>query len=261
MTNSELLENLCISEISFVNTYIAKNTDYPMKNKGRYHGGLLYTVKGTEIYSFNEKTIHACPDSVLVIPSNEAYRIDLDDKQSIVTVIDFELSDEAEFRPFCIKLGENNSIKNLFESAKSLWNSTSKSRIPQLKAVFYQIITQLINHENTYTYSGNFKKIEKAVEHLHSHLTEHELCVEGLAEISGMSKRYFEKLFSAEFGMSPRDYIISKKTELAKELLQSEKYSVTDVAISLGYSDIYQFSKMFKLKTGCNPSEYKHQSL
>jgi AraC-like DNA-binding protein len=61
--------------------------------------------------------------------------------------------------------------------------------------------------------------------------------------------------------MSPRDYIISKKTELAKELLQSEKYSVTDVAISLGYSDIYQFSKMFKLKTGCNPSEYKHQSL
>ena len=61
--------------------------------------------------------------------------------------------------------------------------------------------------------------------------------------------------------MTPRDYIIMQKTELAKELLQSEKNSVTDVSVALGYSDIYQFSKIFKQKTGSNPSEYKRKNL
>jgi two-component system response regulator YesN len=47
------------------------------------------------------------------------------------------------------------------------------------------------------------------------------------------------------------------KLDLAKELLANEKTSVTDVATTLGYADIYHFSKLFKAKTGFAPSEYK----
>ncbi len=66
-----------------------------MKNKGRYRYGLLYTIKGTEIYTFSNKSLHACPCSVLVIPKDEIYRTGLSDEESIVITIDFETTQKT----------------------------------------------------------------------------------------------------------------------------------------------------------------------
>ena len=44
----DFLSNLCLCEISFVNIYEAEKADYPMKNPGRYHCGMLYTLEGSE---------------------------------------------------------------------------------------------------------------------------------------------------------------------------------------------------------------------
>ncbi len=252
---------MCVREISFANTYKAKKSDYPMKNKGRYHYGLLYTLKGTEIYTFFDKTVYACPSSVLIIPKNEAYQIDLYDEESIAIAIDFELADDINIRPVFIKNIGNNNIKSLFTDAVSEWKKHDFDYIPGLKSIFYRIISFLTLQENSYHSSTNYKKIAKAIEYMNDHYLESDFKIEKLALLSGISTRYFEKLFRSIFFVTPRDYIISRKIELAKELLQSEKSSVGDVAVALGYNDIYHFSKIFKLKTGNCPREYKHKTL
>ncbi len=62
------LNHMCISEINFANTYVARPADYPMHNAGRRRNGFLYTVSGTETYHFYDKTVAAVPGSVLYIP-------------------------------------------------------------------------------------------------------------------------------------------------------------------------------------------------
>lgn len=259
MSNAHMLENLCVCEITFAHTYIAAQSDYPMKNKGRYRCGMLYTLKGTEKYTFCDKTVYACPGSVLIIPKNEVYRIDLDDEESIVIAVDFEVYGDTDLRPIFIKAGENQVLKNLFSEMLAEWKKQGADRVPRLKSVFYKILSCLIICENSYSNHASLDKISDAVNYMHNHLLEPDLKIEKLSEIAGISKRYFEKLFYTEFGTTPKDYIIMRKTELAKELLQSEKKSVADVAVALGYNDVYHFSKMFKLKTGSTTGEYKRK--
>lgn len=258
MQYSTFLSNLCISEINFVNTYIAKLTDYPMKNPGRHHCGLIYTVEGTETYHFHDKNIAAVPHSLLFIPQNEKYTITLHSEQSIVKVIDFEFISDDIPRPFCIKFTKNSTLSSYFSDAEKVWHKKKTAYSIECKACFYQIVAQAIKRETCHLNSKNYSKISEAVNYIHEHYTDPDFRIEKLVEISKISSKYFETLFSKEFNMSPKEYVTSLKMERAKELLSSEKSTVGDVAFQLGYSDIYHFSKIFKNKTGQSPSEYKN---
>ena len=46
------MKNIRISDITFINTYVAFKSNYPMNNKGRYRHGLLYTVS---VYTLRRK--------------------------------------------------------------------------------------------------------------------------------------------------------------------------------------------------------------
>ena len=126
-----------------------------------------------------------------------------------------------------------------------------------MRSLLYRIVSLLIKNEVYYAGGENRLKIAEAVKYLHAHYLENDFRVAMLAKIAKMSPRYFEMLFFDEFKCTPKEYILTLKMQLARELLQSERYSVTDVAEQLGYGDIYHFSKIFKAKTGYTPSEYK----
>ena len=55
-------------------------------------------------------------------------------------------------------------------------------------------------------------------------------------------------------------YLINLKIERAKELLtEDNQLMIKDIAEIVGYPDPYYFSKVFKKKVGCWPSEYKSE--
>ena len=78
-----------------------------------------------------------------------------------------------------------------------------------------------------------------------------------LAALTGVSTVYFRKLFTEVMGQSPIDYIQSLRIQKAKEMLQSDYGSITDVASALGYQSIYDFSRAFKKRVGMSPIQYK----
>ena len=43
----------------------------------------------------------------------------------------------------------------------------------------------------------------------------------------------------------------------AKELLKGTELKISDIAMSVGYSDALEFSKIFKKKVGISPQKYK----
>ena len=52
------------------------------------------------------------------------------------------------------------------------------------------------------------------------------------------------------------NYIQNLRIRRAKEMLQSDYSSITDIAFALGYNNIYEFSKAFKKHTGVSPTKY-----
>ena len=256
MSDIKRVEELCIRSIPLAKIYSVNKNGYPMNNRGRWHHGLLFPLEGTEIYRFRDGTIAAPPGSVLFIPDGEVYRIELEGEESVVVCIDLETVESAELRPIAFPAEKVNGLKSLFLEAHSIWNRGGPWRDASVKAVVYKILSALISVE---AHSPNTRRLSTALDYLHAHYTDPDFRIETLAEVAGMSRRYFEKLFLAEHGMTPRDYVIGLRMDLARELLLNEKLSVADVATELGYADVYHFSKLFKQRTGHTPAEYKRR--
>ena len=256
----EFLQNICITEINFVKTYIAASWNYPMHNRGRRHHGLLFTLEGTETYHFKDLTAEAVPTSILYIPKGEEYRTTLADEKSVVAVVDFEISGESP-RPFVTCFSEPGSVKTCFSKMETEWNRKDSPYIPECKSLCYKIISLMARQTTMFPPSQKFDRIADAVAYLHQHYLENDFRLENLSVIAGISQRYFETLFHQKYGTTPKEYVISLKMEQAKELLMSEKLLIRDIALMLGYSDIYHFGKIFTKKTGFTPSEYRSHFL
>lgn len=65
--------------------------------------------------------------------------------------------------------------------------------------------------------------------------------------------------FKELFGMSVHAYVIDKRLELARVLLEEQKLGVTEAVLLVGYSDASHFAEKFRKKYGANPSEYTRE--
>ncbi len=61
-------------------------------------------------------------------------------------------------------------------------------------------------------------------------------------------------------GISPINYIQQLRIKKAKEMLKSDYSKISLIAETVGYSNIYHFSKTFKQITGYSPTEYDKKS-
>ncbi|WCL49036.1 helix-turn-helix transcriptional regulator [Leptospira sp. GIMC2001] len=76
-----------------------------------------------------------------------------------------------------------------------------------------------------------------------------------LAKLTGLNEYKLKVGFKKVFGVPPYSFLQDHKLEVAKMLLESGNKSVTEVAITIGYSNFSKFSSAFKKKFGNNPSK------
>lgn len=72
----------------------------------------------------------------------------------------------------------------------------------------------------------------------------------------GVSKSYAIATFKKTYGVTLYSYMLDKKMEIAKKLLQNG-VRLTNIASMLGYSCTQSFAHTFKKATGMSPSEYR----
>ena len=70
-----------------------------------------------------------------------------------------------------------------------------------------------------------------------------------------MNECYLKKGFKALTGKTIHEYTQDLRINKAKEMLQQQGLSVSDVANTLGFSSISHFSTAFKKATGMKPCE------
>lgn len=77
-----------------------------------------------------------------------------------------------------------------------------------------------------------------------------------LARLRFTSKYHLIRVFKKYYGITPRQYLINKRIEIAKKKLKAGQ-SVSDTCYSIGFDSINSFSNLFKAKTGMSPSSYR----
>ena len=74
----------------------------------------------------------------------------------------------------------------------------------------------------------------------------------------GLNREYLCREFKAVIGMSPICFLIEYRVEQSKKILLSPTGSVTEAAMSSGFSDISYYIKKFTSLNGCTPLQFRH---
>ena len=83
------------------------------------------------------------------------------------------------------------------------------------------------------------------------------LTLEQLAEEAHMNKYYLSHTFKREYGVSPINYLISRRIEESKYLLAETDLSMSQIAQLLGFSSLSYFSQVFRRTQAVSPKEYR----
>ena len=84
-----------------------------------------------------------------------------------------------------------------------------------------------------------------------------EITVEDIAEVSGLNRSYFGKIFKESVGKSPQEFLIHYRMIKAAELLSMTRYSVGEIANAVGYPNQLHFSRAFKGVYGVSPRNWR----
>ena len=83
------------------------------------------------------------------------------------------------------------------------------------------------------------------------------LRIEDIVKMSGYSRTRLFALFASAVGMSPNDWLVRCRIEKARRMLAVGTMSITDVALSCGFSSPAYFATTFRKYTGKPPRELK----
>jgi len=78
-----------------------------------------------------------------------------------------------------------------------------------------------------------------------------------LAEKAYMSESHFSHTFKDIVGIPPKQYLIQKRLQQAKDLLTSTNKPIAHIADILGYTSPQYFARFFKKHMGLTPSEFR----
>ena len=251
--NIELLSNLVITKVHSVSTlYTPENTK--LKRNDRPRWAVVIKYEGETVYTSNGKHFLSDIGHIVILPKGCSYDWQCT-RSGHFSIIEFE-SEPTFCEPISFSVKNGEKILKMFKDLE--YKRNLKKPMVELESIrdTYSIILALIQAVSEhYLPTEKQQKIAHAVKYISQHYNEN-ITNEVLAAACGMSTVYFRKLFTRVLGVSPIAYARKLRIEKAKEMLKSDYGNISDVALSLGYSSLYDFSRDFKKHTGIAPSKY-----
>jgi AraC-like DNA-binding protein len=81
--------------------------------------------------------------------------------------------------------------------------------------------------------------------------------VDDMAAAAGLSRAHFSREFRRAFGVSPHEYLLTRRLERAATLLRMTDRSVADICFSVGLQSVGSFTSSFGRTYGMTPTAYR----
>ena len=106
---------------------------------------------------------------------------------------------------------------------------------------------------------GSKEYIAAAVAYIDEHLDNEDLSIVSVATHVYLNPVYFGRVFKNTFHMTFKQYLLQRRMELAKRLLEDGRTSIGNICEQVGISNPSYFSHLFKEYTGQLPRDYKRE--
>ncbi|MGX5803415.1 helix-turn-helix domain-containing protein [Bradyrhizobium sp. Arg314] len=84
-----------------------------------------------------------------------------------------------------------------------------------------------------------------------------DISLRALATECGLSRSHFVRAFRASMGLAPHQWLLQRRIENAKTLLQDAAHTIADVALACGFADQAHFTRVFTRMVGTSPGAWR----
>ena len=157
---------------------------------------------------------------------------------------------EFEYAKKCLPLNVNNYL------VKPLNDIDIKNELLKIK-------DKLNVHFDDIEFLNNANIIVKKIkDYIKNNLDNSDLKIDSISQNLGYSYHYICKIFLEQTNFNLGKYILKKRMEKAKSLIENGEINIKDIGKKSGYADIFYFSKSFKKYYKLTPTQFikKNQS-
>lgn len=101
------------------------------------------------------------------------------------------------------------------------------------------------------------RRLMMVTDYIKNNLTADDLSQGAMAEMAGISREYFSRIFKNVTGMNYTKWLNMIRLEKATELLSDDKRPLTEIAMMSGFQSIPSFNRVFREEKGMAPGEYR----
>lgn len=143
------------------------------------------------------------------------------------------------------------------EKLLNQFRSSAPIKEASVSSYITQMLTELLNTRTDSVKDSSHRPIiENALSYINEHFHE-PLSLELIAQNVNLSPYYFTRVFTAETGFTPHQYLIATRISSAKFLLRTPDISIKEVAFSSGFNSESSFCSTFRKWEHMTPSEYR----
>ncbi|MBO6088746.1 MAG: helix-turn-helix transcriptional regulator [Lachnospiraceae bacterium] len=263
------------------------STGYKERNyKMHWHsyGEIILVGPGkTNIYMVNQKRYDLVEgDFVLAWPMEMHGIVDADREQSLVIQFGnsfmnslFDLQRIMHFYKNLHVVCKNShpelaaELKELTLEMKNIFFSNDNNKELKCCMLLMRFMLTLDEHRkefapeldpnaiNGYT-DDVMRRMMMVTDYIKNNLTADDLSQSAMAEMAGISKDYFSRIFKNLTGMNYSKWLNTVRIEKAIELLSQKNMTLTEVAMMSGFQSIPSFNRVFRKDKGMAPGEYRN---
>ena len=145
-------------------------------------------------------------------------------------------------------------IERMFLSDKITF-ANELQRTAELLTFFTHVINSRPQNQLTARHSKS-EYAEMAMRYISNNFSR-KIQISELADHIGVDRSYLSKSFHTEYQMSPQEYLVRLRMQQAATLLENPDHPISYIAMKCGYPDALAFTKIFRQRMGCSPSQYR----
>lgn len=217
-----------------------------------------YCNEGNKVFPINSHQVHG-PGRPMFDISLKAIMVEKSYLDNLAYTIGGKK--EVVFKNECSKVSSafNLLIQSFSEEYKSknlgykfILDSLSGQLIIELLRTTKHNITSQVQKE----IKPSSKEVKKAIDFIKSN-QDFNFSLTDICKEVNFSLYHFIRIFKAQTGQTPYEYIINLKINKAKHLLLDKNLSVTEISFMSGFSSNSHFATIFKKKVGVAPTQYR----
>lgn len=211
-------------------------------------------IKAGDVFCLFPNQTHqyiTAPDNPL-----ELFWLAIDGKQSSSLLNRIGLTERSYHIQDFINLDMKNVIDELINQFKAMETDVEFIRLSLIYKLFHSLSIRAKEKNLSPVTSG--KWIQRSKQYMDMHFADG-ITVNDVAKYIGIHRSHFTTRFTSEIGVSPSHYLLALKMKKAVAMISDHTFTITEIAYSLGYSDLYSFSKVFKKYHGVSPKQFSEE--